>query len=298
MSSHRTKRHPVHGFRQLDPIPTADELGEFYQSKYYELIRRGGRAPELRRLRRGGAEATRELGWLQAGLYEDIATILNDISPGRRVLDVGCGTGDFVAFAVRHHFDAAGLDPAAEVVAGARKSGLDIHQGNLEDLVHQPHRELAGPFDTIAMLNVLEHVPDPVAMIENCRSLLNPGGILAVRVPNDFSELQESAAAAIGKNHWWVVSPDHINYFDFESLERLLENLGFDVVISMGDFPMEVFLLMGHDYVGDPEVGPRCHEWRVRFDLNLDSALRQKTYRALAAAGIGRNCLVFGRLRS
>ena len=47
---------PVFGYRRLDPIPHDDEIAEFYKSRYYELIRKGGRAPELRRFMAGGEE--------------------------------------------------------------------------------------------------------------------------------------------------------------------------------------------------------------------------------------------------
>jgi hypothetical protein len=71
--------------------------------------------------------------------------------------------------------------------------------------------------------------------------------------------------------------------------------LGFETVYSQSDFPMEMFLLMGENYVGNPEVGSRCHARRVRFDLGLQPELRRKMYSALASAGVGRTCLVFGK---
>ena len=90
----------------------------------------------------------------------------------------------------------------------------------------------------------------------------------------------------------------HINYFDFESLGGLLERKGLEVVHRQGDFPMELFLLMGENYVGDSEVGERCHEKRVRFETALPAELRRCMYEALAGVGVGRSCLVCGRLRS
>ena len=298
---HRTygiKRDPDHGFHRLDPVPSNKELGEFYESRYYDLIRKGGRAPELRRLRSGGEAADRELTWLRDGLYTDIIAVLDSTAPGRRLLDIGCGTGDFIATATRSGFKAAGIEPAREVVDAARERGLDVHCRSLEKLVAEPPRDLEGRFDVLVMLNVLEHVPDPVSTVDTCRSLLSPGGVLVVRVPNDFTEIQAAAAAAIGRDEWWIAVPDHINYFDFDSLHRLLENRGFEIAASFGDFPMELFLLMGHDYITDPDAGSRCLRQRVAFDLNLGSALRLKLQKAFADAGVGRNCLVFGTLVS
>lgn len=55
-------------------------------------------------------------------------------------------------------------------------------------------------------------------------------------------------------------NPDHINYFDFHGIEILLENLGFGIVLKTSDFPMELFLLMGKDYIENYKVGSKCHQ--------------------------------------
>jgi hypothetical protein len=127
---------------------------------------------------------------------------------------------------------------------------------------------------------------------------LNPGGLICIRVPNDFTEIQLSAQKHLNKKEWWIAVPDHINYFDFQSLHHLLEAAGFEVFYSQGDFPMELFLYMGEDYIGLPDVGKRCHQKRVNFDMTVPGELRRRMYQALAAIGVGRNCLVFGRLKS
>jgi hypothetical protein len=55
---------------------------------------------------------------------------------------------------------------------------------------------------------------------------------------------------------------------------------------------MELFLLMGLDYVDDPEVGNRCHGYRVALEKALTPELRRRLYGALAEAGLGRNCRI------
>ena len=83
---------------------------------------------------------------------------------------------------------------------------------------------------------------------------------MVIRVPNDFSELQSAAKRSRGKNkQWWVKLPDHINYFDFDSISKLLTNNRFHVVDELGDFPMEFFIMFGDDYIDNPEVGKWCH---------------------------------------
>jgi len=288
----RVVEDATYGFRRLDPVPPEAEVSEFYESRYYDLLRKGNRAPELRRLMEGGESGANELRWLLEGLYTDIVEVLGEIAPGRRLLEVGCGTGEFVAFSQEHGFSSVGTEPAVEAAERAMAKGLTVHKMKLDKFVAEFPAE---QFDVVVMLNVLEHVPDAVRTLRQCERFLVPGGILCIRVPNDFTEIQTAAREKIGADPWWIAVPDHINYFNFASLRQTLGQLGFETVYAQGDFPMEMFLLMGENYVGNPEVGGRCHARRVQFDLGLQPQLRRKIYAALAAAGVGRDCLVFGK---
>jgi SAM-dependent methyltransferase len=147
----------------------------------------------------------------------------------------------------------------------------------------------------MVLLNVLEHVPDPADLLTQVTGALAPGGLLIVRVPNDFSPLQADAQRALGGPDWWVVVPDHVNYFDHASIGHLIEGIGLTVVDRSADFPMEIFLLMGQDYRNDPAVGREVHRRRRRAELALDPETRRSMGRAWAAAGIGRNAFVVAR---
>jgi SAM-dependent methyltransferase len=287
---------PTYGFRRLDPVPTADELDAFYASSYMELIEAGGRAPEIRRMLEGGASREAELAWIRATLYADVEEAVRGPARTRtRLLDVGCGTGDFVAHALDAGWDARGIEPSRLASEKAQARGLEVFRGTLADAVaaHEGPR-----FAAITMLNVLEHVPDPITYVRQCCALLAPGGALAVVVPNDFTTVQEAAREAIGtEQRWWIADPDHINYFDFASLERLLTGEGLEVVERTCNFPMELFLLLGEDYVSHPERGPLCHERRKRFEASISTATRRSLYRSFAGAGLGRNCVLVARSR-
>ncbi|MGH7452633.1 MAG: class I SAM-dependent methyltransferase, partial [bacterium] len=124
---YRIVQDPVHGYRRLDPIPDENEISRFYQSQYYDLIRKGGRAPELRRLMAGGDEAAGERAWLRAALFSDIGYVLHQHAPGKRVLDVGCGTGELLAYLRENEFDTVGIEPSPEAVSIGKSSGLTIY---------------------------------------------------------------------------------------------------------------------------------------------------------------------------
>ena len=59
-------------------------------------------------------------------------------------------------------------------------------------------------------------------MLRGIRRLLAPGGLLYIRVPNDFNPLQLAAQQKLGADPWWIAVPDHVNYFDVDSLCRAL----------------------------------------------------------------------------
>lgn len=281
------------GHRRVDPTPPEDALARFYESQYYDLMRRNRTADILRRLMAGGEEAAKERAWLHATIYDDIRHAIETHGQGRRVLDVGCGNGELVAYLAKAGFDAEGVEPSAEAVAAAQRNGLRVHEATFQEFTRHAPRQ--GAYDAVTIVNVLEHVPDPAATMTAARRLLRPGGLVVARVPNDFSDLQAAAKRQLGVRPWWVAVPQHLNYFDLASLQRLFRGTGFEPVYATGDFPMEMFLLMGENYVGHPEVGERCHEQQVRFETSIPPEVRRRMYEALGAVGIGRSILLAGQ---
>lgn len=288
-------RDPEHGYHRLDPIPSEEELDRFYGTAYHEVVRDGARAPDLQRLAAGGEEAEREREWLRGALHADVVAILAEVGrPNGRLLDVGCSTGEFLASARAAGYEVVGLEPSASAAERAQGRGLEVHRRSPRAFADElPARR--GAFDVVTLLHVLEHLPSPGAALDATHDLLAPDGVIVIQVPNDFSELQEAARRAIDRPPWWIAIPDHVHYFDFASLRSLLSARRFGVIREQATFPMELFLLMGDDYVGVPSVGAACHARRRRFEIALPGPLRRRLYGALAAAGAGRDCLVFAR---
>ena len=289
-------REPTYGYFRLDPIPTSSELSEFYEECYYELVRKGERAPGIRRAMAGGDEGEHERSWLRSSLYADILAALEENgAPGpKRLLDLGCGTGELGAFMKEKGWEVVGIEPSHEAAEIASSRGLQVSRLTMDEFIdrnpnHHSH------FGAVTMVNVLEHVPNPVRVLRSARTLLCAGGAAVVVVPNDFNPLQLAARDVLQKGEWWVSVPDHINYFSHESLGAVLADCGYHVVQSQATFPMEMFLLMGDDYVGNPDIGRACHEKRVRFETSLPGEARRRLYRSLAQAGLGRQCIAVGR---
>jgi 2-polyprenyl-3-methyl-5-hydroxy-6-metoxy-1,4-benzoquinol methylase len=287
------------GFKHLYPLPTIEGTKKFYKKKYFNLIKKGGRAPEMGRLLKGGKERSSELKWLKSTLYKDISHILGENVPrgARNFCDIGCGTGDFLKYMADTGWKAVGIEPSEEGSQDRKNSKPVVYNLSLEDFAAAyPKHNYA--FDAITLINILEHVHNPAKFLRHAKKLLKPHtGVMCIRVPNDFNQLQIQAQKKANKKLWWVAAPDHVNYFNMESLQRLVESLGFEVVCSTTDFPMEFFLLTGDDYIGNPEIGNLCHSKRVSFETSISDALRRSIYQNIAKSGIGRDSIIFARVK-
>jgi hypothetical protein len=119
-----------------------------------------------------------------------------------------------------------------------------------------------------------------------------------VVVPNDYNPFQIILREKQGFQPYWLAPPHHINYFNYDSLERLLKSTGFTIKERVAMFPMDMFLLMGDNYVGNDVLGRQCHARRKRLDIVLNNpdlkTFKQDLYRLMAHHGIGREMIVFG----
>lgn len=282
------------GFKQLNPIPSDSRLTKFYESEYYHLIKAGGRANELGRLLRGGDEGRIELNWLRSTLYLDCLDAINSNSTGLGpVLDIGCGMGNLVEYLQQNGLDSEGIEPSYDAAQIAIDRGLRVQQATLEELISRP--ESHARYRAVTLLNVLEHVPDPVKFLADVKNIIAPGGIAVIRVPNDFTEIQQVAERSTTRKQWWVADPDHINYFSSQSIEATCKSLGLEVVEMYADFPMEFFILFGINYVDDPAQGKEAHKMRCSFELLLPKEKRREIYKVLSTIGIGRDLFVVTR---
>jgi len=189
-----------------------------------------------------------------------------------------------------------GVEPSVKAAAHGRSLGLEI----IEDFFsHDLARALDRSFDVVHMSEVLEHITDPEGVLITASRALKPGGLVCVVVPNDYNPFQQALRKACGYSPWWVSPPHHVNYFNPVSVSGLLTRTGFETVSIEATFPIDIFLLMGDEYVGNDALGRACHAKRKRFEKNLAAAgqdgLLRNIYKDLARHGVGREVQAIGR---
>lgn len=94
------------------------------------------------------------------------------------LLDVGAGSGILVEEALELGFAAKGIEPSGSLQATAVQRGLPVTHGVL------PNSEVAGPFEVVTLIDVIEHVPDPVDLMRRIKSVMAPDGICVVVTPD------------------------------------------------------------------------------------------------------------------
>ena len=140
------------------------------------------------------------------------------------VLDVGCFTGDFLYCMHQQGADVYGIEyqQQAAKIANQKLPGKIINADVLNDSFSLPLSE----FDIITLLGVVEHIVDPVRLIERVIPLLKKNGLLMIQTPNSSSTL----ARLMGK-YWLPYTPvEHIHLFSTKSLEIILKRTGFENV--------------------------------------------------------------------
>ncbi|MEK7232348.1 MAG: class I SAM-dependent methyltransferase [Elusimicrobiota bacterium] len=138
-----------------------------------------------------------------------------------KLLEVGASTGYFLN-AARTDFDVVGLEPSEWAGRIARERfKLDVYPESF--LTTQ--RFAPCSLDCVAMIDVIEHLPDPARAMARAAELLRPGGILYLVTP-DVSSL----SARILGSYWWGLRPAHIYFFDGRTLGKMLDKAGFEVL--------------------------------------------------------------------
>ncbi|MFO0597364.1 MAG: class I SAM-dependent methyltransferase [Myxococcaceae bacterium] len=155
------------------------------------------------------------------------ARLVEAAKPHGRLLDYGAGAGQFARFMAARGFQVVGLEPYS--------LGTTVEEPNLR-LVRAPLAKVKaelGQFDVITMWHVLEHVMNPVEVLSELKSMLAPGGVLVVSVPN-FASWQSE----VFKGGWFHLDPPrHVLQFEPDTLADCLRRAGLSVDRSVPFLP-------------------------------------------------------------
>lgn len=210
-------RCPGCGLRWLSPRPTQAAYVQIYSDTLYF----------------GGGETTvdeyADLAAERRPYFRDrLARIEKYLGAGPplRILEVGSASGEFLAEARDRGHAVTGVEFSAD----ARRTALQKHGLALlsaEESTTLPE----GGFDAIHMNHVLEHMPDPLRHVAWCRSLLRPGGVMVVEVPqqldNDLDRLRRLLGAGGRHRELDVYSLHHTYFFTPATARDLFERAGF-----------------------------------------------------------------------
>jgi 2-polyprenyl-3-methyl-5-hydroxy-6-metoxy-1,4-benzoquinol methylase len=139
------------------------------------------------------------------------------IRSGDKVLDVGCSEGFFLAKAQNKGAAVFGIELNKKAAAIAREKGIQVHEGLLQQ--HQP----ISLYDVVTSFQVLEHVAEPLAFIQECIRVLRPGGILVIGVPNDDSFIRLDPDFILNQ------PPHHMGLWNRKSLTALATFTNLDI---------------------------------------------------------------------
>jgi len=269
----------------LDPRPTADTIELAYRSYYTHGAATA--APPVGRLREGLANDYRRARWgypqgpvipggrliprvaPSRGALVDREIRHLPAIPGGRLLDVGCGSGAFLAQMAALGWRTEGIDPDPAAVAGAREAGLSVTHGTLADLDPDEH---GGSFDAVTLSHVIEHLHDPGENLRRISLLLRPGGLLWIATPN----LEALGLRRFGRDWLGLDPPRHLVLFTRASLERLLGETGFEPLPPPPASPhaLQMFSQSAAIVEGRlPDEGPRDGTRRLRALATVANAV-------------------------
>ncbi len=247
-----------------NPRPTLEELIAFYSrpTQYDSWLSELGERARLWKRRLRKLKKTKKSGSL---------------------LDIGSGIGQFLSLARNFYTDVYGTEVSSTAIQIAKeKYQLDLFAGTLENPVLQ-----GKVFDNITLFHVLEHVPDPRSVLDNCRRLLRAEGILVIAVPNEVASLRAITRRALTKAKLFKshrfgdfglprITLDanthevHLSHFTPAVLHRLLAATGFSVIQSTLD---PYYVLTGWSRLKQDIYYNCCLALSYLFRVNLYDAM-------------------------
>ena len=284
-------------FIHILPLPSEKKIINLYKKKYYTKIK-----PQYIK------KYEREIDYWNLVFDEKLDYLETKIKrKTKSILDVGSGSGFFLKRAKERGWTVNGVEPNVFVAKYSEKIGVPV----ITDFFQNIDIKNMKKYEVINLFDVLEHVYNPTELLKKCHRLLKSGGIIVIEAPNDYNPLQKIVQKSLKKEEYWLTvltksrnyswasKIDHVNYFNFSSLKRLLTNLRFKVIYQQSTFPLELFLLMGDDYLKSEKIGKKIHQKRINLEMNLmvdeNRGIKKEIYEKFAEIGIGRTAIIYAK---
>ena len=198
--------------------------------------------------------------------FKETVRFLSKFVPAKsRLLELGTAYGFFLLEA-KEQFDCVGVEVSAAASQAARERGLDVRTGIFDDAMA---KEL-GPVDAVVMLDVIEHLTDPLDVVQRIHDSLAPGGHLVVTT-GDFGSL----FGRITGKKWRLMTPhEHLYFFTEGSLRKMLEREGFEIVDVRHPWKLVPVGLVIHQIATKLKLPLPAVGSSVGVPLNLFDAMR------------------------
>jgi SAM-dependent methyltransferase len=216
-------------------------------------------------------------------------------------LDIGCGEGYTLKNFKDYGFSVTGIDFSSFGINNHNNSLIhNFIPGNVYHIINNLIKKKK-KYGLINLQNVLEHVIDPIEILKIINKLLTKNGLLVIRVPNDFSKLQNHLLDNnCVDDQFWVAPPDHLSYFTLNSLINLVESCHYEVIDYMSDYPIDFDLFDDYTNYIKNKVGKSSHMKRIRvenFMCNISIHKTNNYYKKLCELGCGREIIIVLKLK-
>ena len=193
------------------PQPIEDHLGQYYKTEDYI-----SHTDSKRNILEYVYHFVRQIT-----LKRKVKLISKHVNSGKELLDIGCGTGDFLYSALKNGWRVSGIEPNEKARAIANAKTNDAVSNSDKLFKFENNR-----FDVITLWHVLEHLPNLEKHIDTINRLLKPGGILIIAVPNF-----KSYDAQYYKSFWAAYDvPRHLWHFSKSTVVKLFSKYNFELL--------------------------------------------------------------------
>jgi SAM-dependent methyltransferase len=201
----------------LNPMPTEKYLTSLYPDTYYAYQDFYGKRPSL-------------IKKIYRNFLVKIKTHDPKFATPGRILDIGCGSGQFLYKMKQNGWEVYGVEVSASAAnLGNELEQLNIHVGDLTTTKYE-----SGYFDYIRLNHSFEHIGNPHEVLDEINRIIKPNGKLFIGVPNI-----DSFNAKLFKQYWWYLCPPvHTFNYSVSTLSQMLDKHGFvkEKVVYNGDY--------------------------------------------------------------